>query len=644
MSHRQSWIGSDLRKQHRAIKVLQAAVNIVDMPVEDENPPAAKQLDITEEFPVGDGTNKMDQGPELIEYGRTRSFDSAREAEYGQGLNDLATDRWQVIPQAQPKSEPSRANEAYHDDNQWEDTDIHLGEDKSSESITKEINSINQPVYPPYSTSTSEPDSRYENIDQTIHNVTTHAQMCNAEAGAGVCGTHVRGSDEKSKQLSGHSIEVKDVNGADVRDNKVTDFALGGNHEAYPNDIPKDEIWLEDHLEQKPKDRAPLKVHEVTEDIVMEDLGLDYDPAHEIADEVEEVVRKKADDPVKAQTDYHGIKIDIEWPKGSLRSYEGNDTYVTHMKCNYGYARGVKGTDNDQLDIYLGDKDSDTAYIVEQMKDDGSYDEDKVMLGFDSVDEAQEMYLAHMPLFMLGNIREVPVDKLVNALYGQPEDRRGKEDLVPSEETVSDKESSVWPSDAQDVNEWTNPDETRDNRDISRDPATEQMKYRAWMKKWAAYSDLAIKVLKQQNDPNVQQLLSTKVRLNQPYAQVVDELTRAMITDEAYKTQLEDLVGKIEEPQRQDMPTDQVLDKETTQETNDPNLRYTPDETSDTGAFDPNTLEPVDLSKVQAPGPETQMPGAPLPYAPGGTRILPPQQPPSSNVKPPDGQIKPKVV
>ena len=75
------------------------------------------------------------------------------------------------------------------------------------------------------------------------------------------------------------------------------------------------------------------------------------------------------------------------------------------------------------------------------MKEDGSYDEDKVMLGFASEDDAIEMYLQHMPAYMLGEIRAVPIDTLYNALYGEPEDRRGQDDQVPSEEkkTAEDK-------------------------------------------------------------------------------------------------------------------------------------------------------------------------------------------------------------
>jgi hypothetical protein len=104
------------------------------------------------------------------------------------------------------------------------------------------------------------------------------------------------------------------------------------------------------------------------------------------------------------------------------------------MKCHYGYAKGIDGNDGEELDIYLGENDSDIAYIIEQIKEDGSYDEDKIMLGFASEQDAIDMFLQHMPAYMLGEIREFPVDRFVNALYGEPEDRRDQKDLVPSEE------------------------------------------------------------------------------------------------------------------------------------------------------------------------------------------------------------------
>jgi 2'-5' RNA ligase len=85
------------------------------------------------------------------------------------------------------------------------------------------------------------------------------------------------------------------------------------------------------------------------------------------------------------------------------------------------------------------DGDSEIAYIIEQLKDDQSYDEDKVVLGAQSEEEAVDMYLKHLPGYMFGDIREVPIEKLVNALYGEPEDRHGQEDLIPSEEKKAEQ-------------------------------------------------------------------------------------------------------------------------------------------------------------------------------------------------------------
>jgi hypothetical protein len=157
-----------------------------------------------------------------------------------------------------------------------------------------------------------------------------------------------------------------------------------------------------------------------------------------MAQQVDEVrivpIPKTADDPVKDQQNYRGIKIDIEWPKGSIRSYEGDDTYVTHMKCSYGRIKNIQGVDGDELDCYVGDKNSDIIYIIEQLNDESEFDEQKLMIGFDSEEEAADMYLQHMPAYMLGDVSKIPLDKLKNALYGDPEDRRGQEDLIPSEE------------------------------------------------------------------------------------------------------------------------------------------------------------------------------------------------------------------
>lgn len=190
---------------------------------------------------------------------------------------------------------------------------------------------------------------------------------------------------------------------------------------------------------------------------------------------------KIANDLVKDTVNFQGIDIDIEWPSGSIRSYEGDDTYVTHMKADYGYARGVEGNDGEELDIYLADRESTSpvAFIIEQLDGEGNYDEDKIVLGVESEGEAADIYLEHMPSYALGDIREVPIERLRNALYGKPEDRRGQEDQVPSEEKEATK---TWPEDDIFENEFTDGTEDRENRDIPRPEEKEKATYRNALK------------------------------------------------------------------------------------------------------------------------------------------------------------------
>lgn len=102
------------------------------------------------------------------------------------------------------------------------------------------------------------------------------------------------------------------------------------------------------------------------------------------------------------KTDFQGLPISIENRKGSHRHWydvgeqkEG----VTVMKFPYGYVRGTLGTDGDEVDVYIGkDKASDKVFVITQNKapDFVKIDEQKVMLGFNSSEQARLAYLAHM--------------------------------------------------------------------------------------------------------------------------------------------------------------------------------------------------------------------------------------------------------
>lgn len=119
---------------------------------------------------------------------------------------------------------------------------------------------------------------------------------------------------------------------------------------------------------------------------------------------------------------FHGLPIVIDNPKGSVR--EGVDPegrkWQREMKVDYGYIPDTVGAgDKERLDVYVGpDEDSDKAYIVEQVFEDGSFDEYKVMLGFPDLESAREAYEEHGPDQWdgLGDISEVPLDYLFDAV------------------------------------------------------------------------------------------------------------------------------------------------------------------------------------------------------------------------------------
>ena len=93
--------------------------------------------------------------------------------------------------------------------------------------------------------------------------------------------------------------------------------------------------------------------------------------------------------------------ITIEQPKGSVRSgvdANGNK-WETTMQNTYGYIRGTEGVDGDHIDVFLSDDidgwNGRRVFVVDQYNEDGSFDEHKVMLGFNETDDAEAAYFAN---------------------------------------------------------------------------------------------------------------------------------------------------------------------------------------------------------------------------------------------------------
>ena len=69
------------------------------------------------------------------------------------------------------------------------------------------------------------------------------------------------------------------------------------------------------------------------------------------------------------------------------------------MQNTYGYIRGTEGVDGDHIDVFLSDDidgwNGRRVFVVDQYNEDGSFDEHKVMLGFNDQADAESAYFAN---------------------------------------------------------------------------------------------------------------------------------------------------------------------------------------------------------------------------------------------------------
>ena len=115
---------------------------------------------------------------------------------------------------------------------------------------------------------------------------------------------------------------------------------------------------------------------------------------------------------------YHGLPITIEYEKGTIRSgvdREGNP-WQQEMFHHYGYFEGIMGADGKELDVYYNpDGKSDKIFRVIQLDTlTGKFDEYKIMIGFDTIEDAKQGYLVHYPdgWVGFGGIEEITLEHI----------------------------------------------------------------------------------------------------------------------------------------------------------------------------------------------------------------------------------------
>jgi HK97 family phage prohead protease len=123
--------------------------------------------------------------------------------------------------------------------------------------------------------------------------------------------------------------------------------------------------------------------------------------------------------------DHQGLSVHVDRPAGTSWTGTGPDgeSYSVTQQGDYGYLRHVDGTkilgdDGEDYDAYVGPSTrAANVHVVTQLTAKSSkasasdrYDEQKAMLGYDSAEEAEAVYRAHVHASMFGGLASMSLD------------------------------------------------------------------------------------------------------------------------------------------------------------------------------------------------------------------------------------------
>lgn len=138
---------------------------------------------------------------------------------------------------------------------------------------------------------------------------------------------------------------------------------------------------------------------------------------------------KARKDAAKKKIAFQGIPIVIDRPRGFVQHGvdEQGAPWTREYQTDYGYIPRTKGGDGEGLDVFVGPDDkSQSAYWITQKKGDGSFDEYKLMIGYDSAAAARKAYEQHVPSKFFGGIREGTIHQIKALLNQEPEESLAK--------------------------------------------------------------------------------------------------------------------------------------------------------------------------------------------------------------------------
>jgi DNA-directed RNA polymerase beta subunit len=138
---------------------------------------------------------------------------------------------------------------------------------------------------------------------------------------------------------------------------------------------------------------------------------------------------------VKRQKTIKGLCFKLELEPGDVRSGTSPEgkKWEKKMSLAYGHIPKTVGDDGETVDIYLKeDGVFDHVYVVRQKKRDGSHDEDKCMVGFDSKEAAKDAYEKHGPEWGFGSLEELTWDEFIDEYLSE----RGLEKAAAEKDLV----------------------------------------------------------------------------------------------------------------------------------------------------------------------------------------------------------------
>ena len=118
----------------------------------------------------------------------------------------------------------------------------------------------------------------------------------------------------------------------------------------------------------------------------------------------------------KGHIKVHGLDIAVENPRGSERRGTDPDgkEWAHKMSDHYGYIKKTTGADNEHIDTYVGrNPESEQIFVVDQIdQKTGGFDEHKVMMGFNSQEDAVQAYSSNFDKgWKVGPVRAMNKDE-----------------------------------------------------------------------------------------------------------------------------------------------------------------------------------------------------------------------------------------